>query len=156
MASQNFKPINFPDLRDSVDSKTPLLGSFSLFFVLLITFLFVYFLYKCARRRHSDAGNSNSPPAGAAGLDPATISSLPVTSYGSVSKKPSHGAECAICLSMFQEGEKVKVLPLCRHGFHSDCVDEWLRTRSSCPLCRGCVHPVDSLSRELDSGLWML
>ncbi|XP_057803407.1 RING-H2 finger protein ATL40-like [Salvia miltiorrhiza] len=153
MASQNFEPIHFPDLRDKIDTKkNPLLGSLFLFFVFFITFLFVYFIYVCARRRHDAAASpdSNAPPPG---LDPATISSLPVSSYG---KKPSHGAECAICLSLFQECDKVKVLPLCRHGFHSDCVDEWLRTRSSCPLCRGCVHRVDSLGREFEPGMWMV
>nr|GLL28019.1 RING-H2 finger protein ATL66 [Ipomoea trifida]GMD02097.1 RING-H2 finger protein ATL66-like [Ipomoea batatas] len=34
------------------------------------------------------------------------------------------------------DGDKVKSLPQCRHCFHSECVDKWLRTQSSCPLCR--------------------
>ncbi|XP_047938207.1 RING-H2 finger protein ATL66-like [Salvia hispanica] len=148
MASQNFEPIHFPDFKDNnkINAKNPLLGSLCLFFVFFTTFLFLYFIYACARRRHHAA--STALPE--AGLDPASISSLPVSSFA---MKPSHGgAECAICLSIFQEGERVKVLPLCRHGFHSDCVDEWLRTRSSCPLCRGCVHRVDSL----EAGMWVV
>ncbi|KAL1543591.1 RING-H2 finger protein ATL66-like [Salvia divinorum] len=152
MASQNFEPIHFPDFRDNkIDAKNPLLGSLFLFFVFFITFLFLYFIYACARRRHDAGGGVPSAPS-EAGLDPAAISSLPVSSFA----KSHGGAECAICLSLFQEGERVKVLPLCRHGFHSDCVDEWLRTRSSCPLCRGCVHRVDSLSRELEAGVWVM
>ncbi|URE40080.1 RING-H2 finger protein [Musa troglodytarum] len=34
------------------------------------------------------------------------------------------------------EGDKIKVLPGCDHGFHPECVDEWLRARANCPLCR--------------------
>lgn len=36
--------------------------------------------------------------------------------------------ECAICLSDFVKGDKVRVLP-CRHIFHLDEVDEWLIQR---------------------------
>ncbi|PIN26315.1 hypothetical protein CDL12_00937 [Handroanthus impetiginosus] len=153
MASQNFEPIHFTDLKDKIDSRSPILGALFLFFLFFFTFLFVYFLYICTQRRHGSVGGGNfsSPPARAAELDPATISRLPIFCYGSSNKKQSPEAECAICLSMFQDGEKVKVLPACRHGFHSDCVDKWLMARSTCPLCRACIHSGDSLSRELDS-----
>ncbi|KZV39611.1 hypothetical protein F511_02074 [Dorcoceras hygrometricum] len=69
--------------------------------------------------------------------------------YGS-SNKSSPEAECAICLSMFTEGDKVKVLPFCLHGFHSGCVDKWLRTRSSCPLCRARIHGMGSTNQDRD------
>jgi E3 ubiquitin-protein ligase RNF13/E3 ubiquitin-protein ligase RNF167 len=36
--------------------------------------------------------------------------------------------ECAICLSDFVKGDKVRVLP-CHHIFHLDEVDEWLIKR---------------------------
>lgn len=45
-------------------------------------------------------------------------------------------AECAICLSEFVDGERVRVLPNCGHGFHANCVEEWIVVRSSCPTCR--------------------
>ncbi|KAM0882699.1 hypothetical protein ACQ4PT_032121 [Festuca glaucescens] len=43
---------------------------------------------------------------------------------------------CAICLGEFVDGEKVRVLPRCGHGFHVRCVDAWLVSHGSCPTCR--------------------
>jgi len=42
---------------------------------------------------------------------------------------------CAICLSDFEGGDKLRVMP-CSHRFHKDCVDEWLKVNASCPSCR--------------------
>lgn len=45
-------------------------------------------------------------------------------------------SECAICLAEFQEGDEIRVMPQCGHGFHSACIDAWLVSHSSCPSCR--------------------
>jgi E3 ubiquitin-protein ligase ATL41 len=34
----------------------------------------------------------------------------------------------------------VRELPSCGHSFHVECVDAWLRTRTTCPLCRAEVE----------------
>ncbi|KAK3213448.1 hypothetical protein Dsin_018154 [Dipteronia sinensis] len=47
--------------------------------------------------------------------------------------------ECAVCLSVFEEGEEVKQLPRCKHSFHAPCIDMWLYSHSDCPLCRAAV-----------------
>ena len=51
---------------------------------------------------------------------------------------------CAFCLSEYAGGgELVRVVPACGHFFHAGCgVDGWLRTRGTCPLCRGGVRPL--------------
>ncbi|KAF8377257.1 hypothetical protein HHK36_030632 [Tetracentron sinense] len=49
--------------------------------------------------------------------------------------------ECAVCLSKFREGEKMRELK-CNHVFHKDCLDKWLQHDSAtCPLCRSSVLP---------------
>ncbi|KAF0919253.1 hypothetical protein E2562_029023 [Oryza meyeriana var. granulata] len=44
--------------------------------------------------------------------------------------------ECAICLAEFAQGDRVRVLPRCSHGFHVRCIDRWLAARQTCPTCR--------------------
>ncbi|XP_066379133.1 RING-H2 finger protein ATL32-like [Miscanthus floridulus] len=47
-------------------------------------------------------------------------------------RQPPRGSAvlCAVCLEDVRAGEMV------RHLFHVDCVDVWLRSHRTCPLCR--------------------
>merc|ERR1711964_413547 len=38
-------------------------------------------------------------------------------------------------LCNFEKGETVRVLG-CKHHFHKDCVDQWLKQNRKCPLCK--------------------
>ncbi|KAG7088170.1 hypothetical protein E1B28_012191 [Marasmius oreades] len=58
--------------------------------------------------------------------------------------------ECAICLSEFEKGDKVRVLP-CHHIFHLEEVDEWLiQQKKLCPVCKADVTRPPNDSQEDD------
>lgn len=62
----------------------------------------------------------------------ATLQQLPIYRH----TKESREFTCAICLSDFDEGEGIRVLPECLHSFHAPCIDMWLYNHSNCPICR--------------------
>ncbi|CAH9083444.1 unnamed protein product [Cuscuta europaea] len=75
------------------------------------------------------------------GLDQAFIDALPVFMYKQV-VGPKEPFDCAVCLSEFLEKDKLRLLPTCGHAFHINCIDTWLLSNSTCPLCRGTLFGV--------------
>ncbi|KAE9588175.1 hypothetical protein Lal_00002843 [Lupinus albus] len=76
------------------------------------------------------------------GIDKTVIESLPFFRFSSL-KGSKEGLECAVCLSKFEDIEILRLLPKCKHAFHTDCIDHWLEKHSSCPICRHKVNPED-------------
>ncbi|OMO64299.1 hypothetical protein CCACVL1_21877 [Corchorus capsularis] len=71
------------------------------------------------------------------GLDETTIESYDKLVLGESRRVPGpNGNICPICLSEYSSKETIRCIPECQHCFHVECVDEWLRMNSSCPLCR--------------------
>uniref|UniRef100_A0A0E0GNE3 RING-type E3 ubiquitin transferase n=1 Tax=Oryza nivara TaxID=4536 RepID=A0A0E0GNE3_ORYNI len=72
------------------------------------------------------------------GLDPAVLGAFPTMAYADVkAHKAGKGAlECAVCLSEFDDDETLRLLPRCSHAFHADCIDAWLASHVTCPVCR--------------------
>ncbi|KAJ0980335.1 hypothetical protein J5N97_008590 [Dioscorea zingiberensis] len=76
------------------------------------------------------------------GLDDAAIKSLPLSLFSKSKSKSLPIRDCAVCLFEFEDGDSLRTLPACSHAFHVDCIDVWLRSHASCPLCRaGIFHP---------------
>lgn len=48
---------------------------------------------------------------------------------------------CCVCLGEFEIKEELLQVPSCKHVFHIDCMNHWLTTNSTCPLCRCSVIP---------------
>jgi hypothetical protein len=67
------------------------------------------------------------------GQPPATKASI--ESMPSVVIGECEDGECVICLDEWLEGEVVKEMP-CKHKFHGNCVEKWLKLHGSCPVCR--------------------
>ncbi|KDP29738.1 hypothetical protein JCGZ_18673 [Jatropha curcas] len=78
-----------------------------------------------------------------AGLDPSVIEKFPVFVYSEVKniKIGRETLECAVCLSEFEDDETLRLLPKCNHVFHPECIDEWLSSHVTCPVCRAELTP---------------
>ncbi|KAK8561123.1 hypothetical protein V6N13_149697 [Hibiscus sabdariffa] len=130
-----------------------------LFIIVILAVIFLvsgllHLLHRFLTKHTSPTSESNRPPNMSAssntfqrqlqhlfhlhdsGLDQASIDALPVFRYGEIigSKQPF---DCAVCLTEFLEQDKLRLLPVCGHAFHAHCIDTWLMSNSTCPLCRG-------------------
>ncbi|KAE9585197.1 hypothetical protein Lal_00017989 [Lupinus albus] len=63
----------------------------------------------------------------------------PLVNYGNHHNPIRSCGECAICLENFEAGQFCQVFPMCKHIFHSDCIDNWLQKKLTCPICRSCI-----------------
>ncbi|GAV71797.1 zf-RING_2 domain-containing protein, partial [Cephalotus follicularis] len=100
--------------------------------------------------RHSSRRVSPETPA------VSIADSLPIFTFSSVlSRRQSsaassvNGADCAVCLSKFESNDQLRLLPLCCHAFHCQCIDTWLASNQTCPLCRSSIHVSDSELKNL-------
>ncbi|KAJ4963311.1 hypothetical protein NE237_023250 [Protea cynaroides] len=131
-------------------NKIAFLFAFSVYlFLMLYTVrrLYLWCLQGHNLRRHEQ----QSPAIGApqlpsldrptTGLDPSIMALLPTFIY-KMSEKINgiDTTECSICLSSLEE-DIVRLLPNCLHLFHAQCIDMWLFSHSTCPICRTVVAP---------------
>ncbi|CAD8101915.1 unnamed protein product [Paramecium primaurelia] len=42
---------------------------------------------------------------------------------------------CVVCMIDFKKSDNVKILE-CFHQFHAKCIDQWLKQKGECPVCR--------------------
>ncbi|KAH7276397.1 hypothetical protein KP509_39G005300 [Ceratopteris richardii] len=91
------------------------------------------------RGRFDFTGEEHNTAGRAVGLDRSIIDSLPVFSYKAPPSAEEPLLECAVCLCEFEENEKGRRLPACKHSFHIDCIDMWFHSHRTCPLCRTVV-----------------
>ncbi|XP_021746166.1 RING-H2 finger protein ATL63-like [Chenopodium quinoa] len=52
---------------------------------------------------------------------------------------------------MFEEGEVGRSLPRCSHAFHMECIDMWLFSHSTCPICRAQVVMEGDVSQKSET-----
>lgn len=78
--------------------------------------------------------NQGAPPAAET-----AIQSLPKKTVDQEMLGEEGKAECSICMDPVELGSEVTELP-CKHWFHGDCIEIWLKQHNTCPHCR---RPID-------------
>lgn len=77
------------------------------------------------------------------GLDESTIESFTKIVLGeSLRLSGPNDNICPICLADYMPKEILRCIPECTHCFHAECIDEWLKISSMCPVCRNSPSPV--------------
>ncbi|CAL9117180.1 unnamed protein product, partial [Musa textilis] len=119
-----------------------------IFFISGLLHLLVRYLLRPINREPEDTENSTALQGQLqhlfhlhdAGVDQSFIDTLPVFPYKAIIglKDPF---DCAVCLCEFEVDEKLRLLPKCSHAFHVECIDTWLLSHSTCPLCRRSLLP---------------
>ncbi|KAL6989648.1 RING-type E3 ubiquitin transferase [Sarracenia purpurea var. burkii] len=129
--------------------------SMAIIIVILIAALFFMGFFSIYIRHCSQANNGGSirpfggiggstrRRAASRGLDPAVIETFPTFVYSVVKGlKVGKGAlECAVCLNEFEDDETLRLIPKCDHVFHPECIDAWLDSHVTCPVCRANLVP---------------
>lgn len=63
---------------------------------------------------------------------------LPAFTFSAVF--PGGSKDCSVCLAQFEGDDQLRLLPACAHAFHAACIDAWLATNLTCPLCRASIR----------------
>uniref|UniRef100_A0A0E0AP94 RING-type domain-containing protein n=1 Tax=Oryza glumipatula TaxID=40148 RepID=A0A0E0AP94_9ORYZ len=115
--------------------------------LLYLTGRFIWLYNKDAATAAAAAASSSSPSAAARCVlvRAVSMSSSLLQVFVHVPAAPDatgnapRAPECAVCLSELRERETGRLLPVCGHGFHEECIVTWLRVNTTCPLCRAAV-----------------
>ncbi|KAE8654870.1 RING-H2 zinc finger protein RHA4a [Hibiscus syriacus] len=110
-----------------------------LFSIILFLLFYLFFL----KRRASTLSNSRpvlptttdfNPTPCQLTLEMELTDKLPTVLFDEELK--TRDTQCSVCLGEFEIKEELLQLPTCKHVFHMECMHRWLRSNSTCPLCR--------------------
>ncbi|KAJ4973081.1 hypothetical protein NE237_006255 [Protea cynaroides] len=113
--------------------------------VLFAIMIVVYSCLWCVYRRHARQLTMHTHSQGqglssSTGQDSSMVASIPTFVYRQSIQVDKDARECAVCLGTLEEGEMARLLPNCKHTFHVECINMWLISHSTCPICRSSVE----------------
>ncbi|KAK7316910.1 hypothetical protein RJT34_00718 [Clitoria ternatea] len=117
-----------------------IIGILASTFILVTYYTIISRFCRCRARPDPEIATAESAQAASdsGGLDEALIKSIAVCKYNRGGGLVE-GVECCVCLSEFEENQSLRLLPKCNHAFHLPCIDTWLMSNSTCPLCRSSI-----------------
>ncbi|GJZ10867.1 RING-H2 finger protein ATL60-like protein [Tanacetum coccineum] len=107
-------------------------------FVVMIFAIVVHYFSKRRLQQMMEEYNNHMRSCEQRGLDASFLKTIKVVEFDP--KEFKEGLECAVCISDVEEGEKTRILPKCKHGFHVECIDMWFQSHSTCPICRNLIN----------------
>ncbi|KAL5747734.1 hypothetical protein ACOSP7_024751 [Xanthoceras sorbifolium] len=120
-----------------------------LFSVILILLFYLFYLKRRASILSSTppilptTSNQASPYIHSIGWNVDIRGKLPIVLFDEELK--SRDTQCCVCLGEFEIKDELLQVPSCKHVFHVDCLNHWLHSNRTCPLCRCCIIPITKL-----------
>lgn len=74
------------------------------------------------------------------------------TTVSSFSNVETSEDRCCICREIFQDTDIVRKINSCGHVFHINCVETWLESNTTCPMCRHDIRDNNIIPTE-NSGI---
>lgn len=138
-------PLSSSDEQDNI----PLYTKTAIFAILCILVVFVLFIYCQSSVRHYLAVNAfrmhqrqlEEQNVALQQRATARIQELPIVEYRHDGASGDRTV-CAICLEELQDEMRVRKLP-CSHLYHIACIDPWLVSNRTCPLCKADILTPD-------------
>ncbi|CAF3555767.1 unnamed protein product [Rotaria socialis] len=127
--------------KDSFDTKlsaTSLVGV--IFLCSFVVLVFIFSGVWCATTYYRQFSQNRMEKKHRIALEKSTQQMLdksPIITYDANSEDndfTDKDPTCAICLESFKSKEKLRKI-VCAHYFHVTCIDPWLLSHQSCPLC---------------------
>ena len=101
----------------------------------LLIFIHVCIVGRAFRRGFGNVSVLERDNNGSTSMSKDDLEKLPCFAYTTSNDAESSPLECVVCLESYQDGEKCRYLPICKHSFHAQCVDAWLLQTPFCPTC---------------------
>ena len=54
---------------------------------------------------------------------------------------------CTICVSEYEVGDQITKTK-CNHVFHTNCISEWVKYKTECPVCRKSIQTIDESIKD--------
>ncbi|KAG4941727.1 hypothetical protein JHK87_045598 [Glycine soja] len=109
----------------------------AIIFALLLMAIISVYLRRCAQS-HIIITTTTLPCSCSQGINKDLLNTFPTLFYSNIKdlNKANQTLECAVCLTDFTHKDSLRLLPKCNHVFHPHCIDSWLTSHVTCPVCR--------------------
>ena len=122
---------DFPRLREIIDLHVPLNEQYNIDGEVLITLMGLYNIQYTVQR------NARRVAERTLKITPSTM------------VMNNDESSCAICIDKFERGASVIRLN-CNHTFHHTCLSEWIKYKSTCPMCVADLSEVVDIDGRTD------
>ncbi|XP_012790669.1 E3 ubiquitin-protein ligase RNF133 [Sorex araneus] len=62
-----------------------------------------------------------------------------------------NGDSCVVCFELYKPDDTIRILT-CKHFFHKDCIDPWILSHGTCPMCKCDILKALGIHVDIENG----